>query len=81
MVTFLVENVPSLLHLIDATLHVPSIPGALGHRECQTSQIFLSSDHANIIGLVEDARIHEGQPLLYYDRQFCTFTPLEEGRK
>jgi flavin reductase (DIM6/NTAB) family NADH-FMN oxidoreductase RutF len=64
-----------------ATLHVPLIPGALGHIECQTSQIFLSGDHAIIIGLVEDARIHEGQPLLYYDRQFGTFSPFEEGRK
>src|ERR1700732_679549 len=33
------------------TLHVPLIPGALGHIEYQTSQIFLSGDHAIIIGL------------------------------
>ena len=64
-----------------ATLHVPLIPGALGHIECQTSQIFLSGDHAIIIGLVEDARIYPGQPLLYYDRQFGTFSPLEGNHK
>lgn len=64
-----------------ATLHVPLIPGSLGHIECQTSQIFLSGDHAIIIGQVEDARIHEGEPLLYYNRQFGTFSPLEQNHQ
>lgn len=64
-----------------ATLRVPLIPEALGHIECQTSQIFLSGDHAIIIGQVEDARIVEGEPLLYYNRQFGTFSPLEENHR
>lgn len=61
------------------SLHVPLIPGSLVHIECLTSQIFLSGDHAIIIGLVEEARTYPGQPLLYYARQFGTFNPLEEG--
>ena len=59
------------------TLHVPLIPNALVHIECLTSQIFLSGDHAIIVGLVEEARTYEGQPLLYFNRQYGTFQPLE----
>jgi flavin reductase ActVB len=58
------------------SLHVPLIPGALAHIECLTHQIFISGDHAIVVGLVEDARTFEGQPLLYYDRQYGSFTPL-----
>jgi flavin reductase ActVB len=38
--------------------------------------VVVSGDHAIIVGLVEDARIREGQPLLYFRRQFGRFTPL-----
>ncbi|MDQ3812078.1 MAG: flavin reductase family protein [Chloroflexota bacterium] len=58
-------------------LHVPLIPNALAHIECLTNQIFISGDHAIVVGLVEDARTTEGQPLLYYARQYGTFTQLE----
>jgi flavin reductase (DIM6/NTAB) family NADH-FMN oxidoreductase RutF len=58
-----------------ASLHVPLIPGALAHIECLTNQIFISGDHAIVIGLVEAVRTNEGQPLLYYSRQYGTFTP------
>lgn len=60
-------------------LHVPLIPGALAHIECVTSQIFMSGDHAIVIGLVEEARTREGQPLLYFARQYGTFLPLERA--
>ena len=56
-------------------LHVPLIPGALAHIECLTNQIFISGDHAIVVGLVEAVRTTEGQPLLYYSRQYGTFTP------
>jgi flavin reductase ActVB len=59
------------------TLQVPLIPEALVHIECLTNQIFLSGDHAIIVGLVEEARTYEGQPLLYYSRQYGTFSPLQ----
>jgi flavin reductase ActVB len=58
-------------------LHVPLIPQALAHIECLTNQIFISGDHAIVVGLVEDARTHDGQPLLYYSRQYGTFNPIE----
>ena len=63
------------------TFRVPLIPEALGHIECKTNPIFLSGNHAIIIDLVEVARISEGKPLLYYDRQFGTFCPIEKGRE
>ena len=59
------------------SLHVPLIPGAMAHIECLTNQIFISGDDAIVVGLVEEARTYEGQPLLYYARQYGTFSPLE----
>lgn len=58
------------------TLQVPLIPGSLAQIECLTNQIVLSGDHAIIVGLVEDARTLDGQPLLYFARQFGKFSPL-----
>lgn len=60
------------------TMRVPLIEGAIGHIECLTSQIFISGDHAIVVGLVEDARTYTGQPLLYFARQYGTFTPLPD---
>jgi len=60
-----------------AVLPVPLIAGALAQIECATSQIFISGDHAIVVGLVEAARTTEGDPLLYFGRRFGTFTPLQ----
>lgn len=60
------------------TLRVPLIRNAIVHIECLTSQIFISGDHAIVVGLVEEARTYPGQPLLYYSRQYGTFAPLTE---
>jgi flavin reductase ActVB len=57
-------------------LNVPLIPDALAQIECLTSQVVLSGDHAIVIGLVEAARTFEGRPLLYFARQYGTFTPV-----
>ena len=57
------------------SLHVPLIPSTLAHIECLTNQIFISGDHAIVVGLVEAAATFEGQPLLYYARQYGTFCP------
>jgi len=57
-------------------LPVPLIADALAQIECATSQIFISGDHAIVVGLVEAARTTEGEPLLYFSRRFGTFTPL-----
>jgi len=58
-------------------LHVPLIPGALAHVECLTNQIFISGDHAIVVGLVEEARTFDGQPLLYFAQRYGTFRPLD----
>jgi len=58
-------------------LPVPLVTGALAHVECTTSQIIVGGDHAIIVGKVEDVRVQLGEPLLYYDRKFGSFSPLE----
>jgi len=57
-------------------LSVPLVPEALAQMECATNQVIGSGDHAIVVGLVEAARTAVGQPLLYFSRQFGTFTPL-----
>lgn len=58
------------------TLAVPLVADALAQIECSTSQIFISGDHAIVVGLVEAARVRAGEPLLYYGRSFGTFAAL-----
>jgi flavin reductase (DIM6/NTAB) family NADH-FMN oxidoreductase RutF len=59
-----------------SSLPVPLIADALAQIECRTSQIFISGDHAIVVGLVEAARTREGDPLLYFSRRFGTFATL-----
>lgn len=59
-------------------LRVPLISGALAQVECATHEIFVSGDHAIVVGLVQAARPTEGEPLLYFARRFGSFTPLED---
>jgi flavin reductase (DIM6/NTAB) family NADH-FMN oxidoreductase RutF len=56
---------------------VPLIPNALAHIECTTSQVVVSGDHVIVIGLVEAARTTQRRPLLYFARQYGSFSPLE----
>ena len=58
------------------TLQAPLIPGALAQIECVTNEIFMSGDHAIVVGLVEAAHTTQGRPLLYFDRQYGAFDPL-----
>lgn len=58
------------------TLRVPLIAGALAQVECRTHQLVMSGDHAIVVGLVEAARTQPGQPLLYFGRQYGSFTAL-----
>jgi len=59
-------------------LGVPLIAGSLAQIECTTSQIFISGDHAIVVGLVESAHTREGEPLLYFGRRYGTFTPAAQ---
>jgi flavin reductase (DIM6/NTAB) family NADH-FMN oxidoreductase RutF len=56
-------------------LDVPLIADSLAQIECSTSQIFISGDHAIVVGLVEAARSREADPLLYFGRRYGTFAP------
>ncbi len=57
-------------------LQVPVIAGALAQIECLTHQLFVSGDHAIVVGMVEGAQTRQGQPLLYFARQYGEFLPL-----
>ena len=61
---------------VGGTLEVPLIEGSLAEIECLTSQVFISGDHAIIVGLVEAARTCSGEPLLYFGGKFGCFAPL-----
>ena len=58
------------------TLPVPLVADSLAQIECSTSQIFISGDHAIVVGLVEAARTRAEEPLLYFGRRFGSFAPL-----
>lgn len=58
-----------------SVVRVPLIPAALAQIECVTHEVFMSGDHAIVVGLVEAARTNEGEPLLYFGRQYGNFLP------
>lgn len=60
-------------------LPVVLVADSLAQIECSTSQIFISGDHAIVVGLVEAARTRDGGPLLYFGRRYGTFTELSGG--
>jgi flavin reductase ActVB len=57
-------------------VRVPLVPGALAHIECTTSQAVISGDHVIVIGQVEATRTSEERPLLYFARQYGSFSSL-----
>jgi flavin reductase ActVB len=57
-------------------LQVPLIADSLVQIECLTNQIFISGDHAIVVGLVEAARTRDAAPLLYHAGRFGSFTAL-----
>lgn len=61
---------------VGGTLRVPLIRDSLAEIECLTSQVFVSGDHAIVVGIVEAARTRSGEPLLYFGGQFGSFTSL-----
>jgi len=61
------------------TLHVPLIPDSLAQIECLTAQIFISGDHAIVVGIVEAVQTTVGEPLLYFAGRYGSFTPLLAG--
>jgi flavin reductase (DIM6/NTAB) family NADH-FMN oxidoreductase RutF len=70
------EKIERTSFAVGSTLQVPLIRDSLAEIECLTSQVFVSGDHAIIVGLVEAARTRPGEPLLYFGRKFGSFAPL-----
>ena len=70
------EKTSNMIFERGTNLPVPLIAGSLAQIECLTNQIYISGDHAIVVGLVEAARTLQGEPLLYFARKFGSFTPL-----
>jgi flavin reductase (DIM6/NTAB) family NADH-FMN oxidoreductase RutF len=58
------------------SLQVPLVAGALAQIECLTHELFVSGDHAIVVGMVESVQTRHGKPLLYFAREYGGFTPL-----
>lgn len=55
---------------------LPLIPGALVHLECDTYDRVDGGDHTIFIGRVLRATVHEGEPLIHFNRTFGRFTAV-----
>ena len=68
--------VPGGPKYVDAFIERPgeeqpaTIAGALAHLDCSVAETFEVSDHTLVIGLVEQAIVGTGEPILYFDRAF-----------
>jgi len=51
----------------------PSLVEALACFECRRSIVYDGGDHTIIVGQVEKATLHEGEPLLFFNGQFGSF--------
>ncbi|HZC30753.1 MAG TPA: flavin reductase family protein [Gaiellaceae bacterium] len=47
-----------------------AIAGALAHLDCTVSRTFEVADHTLVVGIVDRAVVGDGNPLVYYDREF-----------
>ncbi len=52
---------------------VPVLEGSLLHLSCSVVASHLTGDHTIFVGEVEDAEVHEGEPLLYFRGEYRTF--------
>lgn len=57
-----------------AVTNLPLIPDALVHLECDTYRQVDGGDHTIFIGKVLRAQIHQGEPLVHFNRTFGRFT-------
>lgn len=49
---------------------VPTLPGAVAVLECRTDDRVTGGDHTILIGLVEQVRLGDGEPMVYANRGF-----------
>ena len=70
------HNVPterSKTHLFDPH---PQIAGAVAWFNCKLEQVLTAGDHDILIGRVLDFGSHDGESLVYSQREFGVFAPL-----
>ncbi len=65
------------LDVTSAKAGSPALPGVLAWLECRTVQAVAAGDHTVFIAEVIDSRVYGGEPLLYAQRQWGTFLPIE----
>lgn len=53
----------------------PLLPGCLALLDCVVRHVLPGGDHSIVVGEVLSAEAREGAPLVYYRRQWGTFTP------
>lgn len=58
---------------------LPLIPDALAHLSCRLVATVPGGDHTIYVGLVEDARVREGRPLVYHGRDYRRLAEEDEA--
>lgn len=58
-----------------AVTGAPLLPGCLAWLDCRIQQLLPGGDHTIVVGEVLAAHVQGGAPLLYFRRQWGTFTP------
>ncbi|GAA2619308.1 flavin reductase family protein [Streptomyces tubercidicus] len=54
---------------------VPVLPSALVSVVCRASDRYDAGDHSILVGEVESVHVNDGQPLVYFDREFRELSP------
>jgi flavin reductase ActVB len=52
----------------------PLLPGCLAWLDCAVQHILPAGDHSIVVGEVRSGQASEGQPLVYYQRRWGTFS-------
>jgi flavin reductase ActVB len=74
-----IEKFAGVEILSGPVLHLPLIPEAVVHLECHMHQTIPIGDHTILVGHVESAVVHEGEPLVFHARRYGTMQPHPVG--
>lgn len=64
------------VEIFQAKTGAPLLTGALVNLDCRVVAIHDAGDHVLCVGEIEEARVHEGEPLLYFRGGYGHFEPL-----
>ena len=56
---------------------VALLEGALAQMECTLAASHLAGDHTIFVGQVEESRVGQGRPLLFYGGRFCCLNDVK----